>query len=67
MMPSLSGLDILDQLKSLNPDIKVILMTAYSNQHKIDESTRLGVDHFFDKPFKSLKDVDQAICSLLKI
>lgn len=65
MMPSTNGIDILEELKKTNPSIKVILMTAYSNQHKIDKSKALGVDHYLEKPFKSLKDVEATISSLI--
>ncbi len=66
MMPSTSGMDILEDIKKTNPNIKIILMTAYSSKNKVDESQRLGVDAFIKKPFKSLKDVEQTIISVLK-
>jgi DNA-binding NtrC family response regulator len=65
MMPSTSGMDILEEVKKTNPSIKVILMTAYSNQHKIEHSKDLGVDKYLEKPFKSLQDVENAISSLI--
>lgn len=65
MMPSTSGMDILSEIKKTNPSIKVILMTAYTNQHKIEQSKELGVDLYLEKPFKSLQDVENAISSLI--
>lgn len=65
MMPSTNGLDILEEIKKTNPSIKVILMTAYSNEHKVEKSQELGVDKYLEKPFKSLQDVESAISSLL--
>lgn len=65
MMPSTSGMDILKEIKETNPNIKVILMTAYSNQKKADESKKLGVDRYLEKPFKSLQEVESAIASVI--
>ncbi len=66
MMPSTSGMDILEEIKKTNPNIKIILMTAYSTKNKVDKSHKLGVDAFITKPFQSLKDVENTIVSVLK-
>lgn len=65
MMPQVSGLDILDQVKKTNPSIKVILMTAYSNKHKVDTSNELGVDAYIEKPFTNLRVVEDTISSVI--
>ncbi len=65
MMPSTSGMDILGEIKKTNPSIKVILMTAYSTQHKKDQSKELGVDKYLEKPFNSLQEVEDAISAVI--
>jgi DNA-binding NtrC family response regulator len=67
MMPSTSGIEILKEMKKTSPNIKVILMTAYSTNAKVQESKELGVDEYLEKPFKDLKSVEQKIFSLLNI
>lgn len=64
MMPSTSGMDILKSAKDNSPHIKVILMTAYSNQHKIDQSNEYGVDAYLEKPFDNLRVVEETILSV---
>lgn len=65
MMPQTDGLHILQEIKKSNPSVKVILMTAYSNQNKVERSQELGVDKYLEKPFKSLQDVESTISSLI--
>ncbi len=67
MMPTLSGVEILEKIKQTNPTIKVIMMTAYSTQNKIDKSNNLNCDGYIEKPFKNLKDVENIIFSALNI
>ncbi len=67
MMPQVSGMDILKEVKNINPNVKIILMTAYSNKHKIDESNNLGVDGYLEKPFENLKIIENTIYSMLNI
>ncbi len=65
MMPSTNGIDILKEIKKTNPNIKVILMTAYSTEAKVKESKQEGVDAFIQKPFDSLKSVENTIFSII--
>jgi len=67
MMPQVSGMEILEKVKETNSTIKVILMTAYSNKRSIEKSEALGVDDYLEKPFSSLKVVDEAISTLLGV
>lgn len=67
MMPSTSGLDILKSIKQSNPSIKVIIMTAYSTDSKIEQSNAHGADKYLEKPFQNLKAVENTIFSLLNI
>ncbi|RPE11429.1 response regulator [Paenibacillus polymyxa] len=54
-IPGMDGLEILKHLKSMNPDIKVIMMTAYGELDMIKEATELGALMHFTKPF----DIDE--------
>ena len=65
MMPQVSGMEILEEVKKTNPNIKVILMTAYSTKQKVEQSKDLGVDHYLEKPFQNLKLVENTIISVL--
>lgn len=54
-IPGMDGLEILKYLKAMNPDIKVIMMTAYGELDMIKEATELGALMHFTKPF----DIDE--------
>ncbi|WP_281883788.1 response regulator [Paenibacillus sp. YYML68] len=54
-IPGMDGLDILKHIKSINPAIKVIMMTAYGELDMIKEATDLGAIMHFTKPF----DIDE--------
>ncbi|MEA3289434.1 MAG: response regulator [Campylobacterota bacterium] len=65
MMPQVSGMDILKEVKSHNNSTKVILMTAYSNKHKEEQSNEHGVDGYIYKPFQNLRVVEEAMNKVL--
>ena len=67
MMPQVSGLEILEQIKSSKPNTKVILMTAYTSTEKELMSKSLGVDGYLKKPFQNLREVETQIKSVLNI
>lgn len=54
-IPGMDGLEILKHIKQMNPDIKVIMMTAYGELDMIKEATDLGALMHFTKPF----DIDE--------
>jgi two-component system cell cycle sensor histidine kinase/response regulator CckA len=52
IMPSMSGGDTFDQLKKVNPQIKVILSTGYSLTGQAREIMARGCLGFIQKPFR---------------
>jgi two-component system response regulator (stage 0 sporulation protein F) len=54
-IPGMDGLEILKEIKKINKDIKVIMMTAYGELDMIKEATDLGAITHFTKPF----DIDE--------
>lgn len=54
-IPGMDGLEILKHIKKINPDIKVIMMTAYGELDMIKEATESGALMHFTKPF----DIDE--------
>jgi len=61
MMPQMNGLDLLPKLKEKLPNIKVVMMTAYSTLDKVLDSHRHGAEHYLMKPFDSLSVVSKKI------
>ncbi len=51
LMPGLDGLRTLEQLKGINPDIKVVMLSCVSDTRKVVEAMRLGAMDYLTKPF----------------
>ena len=55
-MPEMSGIELLEQARRVDPSLPVIIMTAYGSTESVFEAGRLGATDFVDKTDK-LKDV----------
>ncbi|MCW8894381.1 MAG: response regulator transcription factor [Sulfurimonas sp.] len=51
MMPKLSGLDMSKELKKINPEIPIIILSAFSEKEKLFDAIDIGVTKYFLKPF----------------
>ncbi|ABO68671.1 response regulator [Geobacillus thermodenitrificans] len=61
-IPGMDGIEILKRLKDIDPDIKVIIMTAYGELDMIQETKELGALMHFAKPF----DIDDLRAAVKK-
>lgn len=50
-MSGLSGLDVLKEIKKIQPDIEVIIVTGFGTLPNAEEAIRNGARHFISKPF----------------
>lgn len=50
-MPEISGVEALDKIKTTNPKIPVIMMTAYSSNETAAEALKKGAYDYLTKPF----------------
>lgn len=50
-MPEMTGIELLDAVKSINPDIPVIIITGYSSVDNAIQALRLGAADFIKKPY----------------
>jgi YesN/AraC family two-component response regulator len=50
-MPGLSGIETLREIKKINKDIDIIIITAYGSLENAKESIGYGVKDFITKPF----------------
>ena len=51
--PDLSGGETYEQLKSLDPSVKVLLMSGFSQSRLVEELLEAGCAGFLQKPFDS--------------
>jgi len=63
MMPDLSGLEMAKELKEINPDISIIVLSAFSDKDKLLNAIDVGVIKYFIKPF----DPDELLDYILSI
>ncbi|MBU8849942.1 MAG: sigma-54 dependent transcriptional regulator [Desulfobacterales bacterium] len=52
-MPGMSGIQLLEKIKEINPDIPVIIMTAYGSVEKAVGAMHKGAYTFILKPFEN--------------
>jgi DNA-binding NtrC family response regulator len=50
-MPSMDGMELLKNIKTLLPDAEVVIMTAYATHENAFEAGRLGAVDYLRKPF----------------
>ncbi|MEF9959885.1 MAG: response regulator [Niameybacter sp.] len=61
-MPKKSGLEMIDEMKSINQDIQIIILTGFREFEYAQQAIRLGVLRFLLKPSK-LEEIKEAIVS----
>ena len=64
IMPGMSGGEVYNKLKEINPGIKVLLSSGYSINGKAKEILERGCSGFLQKPF-SIKKLSQKIREIL--
>ena len=64
IMPGMSGGEAYDQLKKLNPKVRVLLCSGYSLSGQATEILERGCDGFIQKPFK-LRELSVKIREIL--
>ena len=64
IMPDMSGSETFDNLKKINPDIKVLLSSGYSIDGQASEILNRGCNGFVQKPF-NLKQISSKIREIL--
>ena len=51
MDPGIDGHDTFKKLKKINPGIKAILSSGYSETKKVKDTLKMGVLHYIQKPY----------------
>lgn len=64
IMPDVSGLEVFDKIKSINPEVKVLLASGYNVDFQASSLLEKGCNGFIQKPF-NMKQVSQKIRELL--
>jgi CheY-like chemotaxis protein len=63
-MPGMTGKELVAQLKTINPDVPIILCTGYSDQIDEGSAIAMGISAFIFKPF-IISDISKTIREVL--
>jgi two-component system chemotaxis response regulator CheY len=63
-MPVMNGIEATENIKKLNPDAKIIMLSAMGDDEIIAEAKEKGIDVFLKKPFDDYKIIS-AIASIV--
>jgi diguanylate cyclase (GGDEF)-like protein len=64
-MPNMTGLEMAKEIKQINPNIPIIVATAFSNSEYLLEAIELGIDKYVLKPVNIKKLLSMMASSLL--
>lgn len=65
-MAGLSGIEVLQGLKSIDPKIQVIMLTAYETLETAKQALRLGAADYLNKPF-DLATIREAVAKAIRL
>lgn len=65
-MPDMDGLKALEEIKDVNPDVKIIMCSSMGQEEIVSECFEKGADDFIMKPFKPERVV-QAVSQFIDL
>jgi DNA-binding NtrC family response regulator len=65
LMPGLDGLETLEQLRHMQPSMKVVMLSCVSDTRKVVQAIRLGAQDYLTKPFQKA-ELDAVIKQCLR-
>ncbi len=63
-IPGMNGIDTLERIKQIKPDISVIMVSAHNDPEMIFKASKLGADDYIGKPFEP-KELEVRIAKVL--
>jgi len=63
-MPGMSGIETLERLKQIKPEVSIIMLSGQHNPEVIFKASKLGADDYMSKPFEP-KELDLRIAKVL--
>src|ERR1041385_8514472 len=64
LMPGIDGLETLEGLRKLHPNVKVVMLSCVNDTKKVVQAIRLGATDYITKPFQKA-ELDAAIAQCL--
>ena len=57
-MPSMNGLELIEEVRKTNKDIPIVIMSAHTESEYIKSAEELGVSNYLLKPFDFIKFIN---------
>jgi two-component system chemotaxis response regulator CheY len=57
-LPGMSGMQVLREVRKIDPEANVIVISGYSSQAAVKEAMKNGARHFLEKPVDGRKLID---------
>ena len=65
-MPQMTGIQFLEAIKADQPDIEVVMMTAYGTPENAFRAVKLGAYDWLKKPFENIDEVGHVVVQALE-
>ncbi|MCM3603582.1 response regulator [Robertmurraya korlensis] len=59
MMPGLTGLEVIDHVRQKNKEVKILMLSAKSQQYEQEKVIEAGANYFMAKPFSPMELKDK--------
>jgi len=66
LMPGIDGIQTLERLRSMNPALKVVMLSCVNDTRKVVQAMRMGARDFLPKPFQKA-ELDETIRQCLSL
>lgn len=67
VMPKMDGMQVLKELKRMDPDVAVVMATVKRDVKTVVEAVKLGADDYIIKPFDNLESIITTVRKVLNI
>ena len=65
-LPDTDGITLLKEIKDVNPDCEVVIITGYSTIKSAVEAMKMGAFDYLEKPFDELEELDHLLDRIIK-
>lgn len=63
-LKKMSGTEVLEELKKINPALRVMMLTGYPTLETARDALRLGADEYYVKPIEK-EELEEKVASIL--
>ncbi len=65
-LPGISGVDLIREIRAVDDQVRIIMITGFASVESSVETLNLGVDAYLEKPFKDIFEISRVLEETLK-